>query len=219
MSEIIQHQANQIQQFSEMTQDQVDAIIKEKSQRYTKQRTTKTHKRLIKTREGAKGKIFKYVDRITAMDWLDKNYPGWSMEVVPNSFQALADHIFIAVKLTVVDLNLNGYVRTLTCYGCDEAIKSKETKELVPSQYIKSAETDALKRCVFSLGGFTDVYTNDSYADTSAPTRTDDDYLEIGQLIRDAAAKLPDDRLAKFAISLGKPETNLQQLKTHLEKL
>lgn len=131
--------------------------ISEESKRIERLRREKTSKSVIKEREGYGGMIFKYVNRFTVMRWLDKNYPNlWSMEVDPSSL-VLENGLYRAVvKLTVKELSY-GIERAITCVG-EEGEKNNNDQE-----GYKAAETDALKRCVFTLGGFSDIYAPDEF--------------------------------------------------------
>jgi len=124
-------------------------------------RNTPTNKNIIKVREGKKdvqGNIqyWKYITRLDAMKWLDESYPGWSWEFHCDSLKELAGLFIGSGTLTVIH---KGLKRSFTTIGDEEIIFKKETKEPVIKNYAKSVDTDALKRAVFTLGGFTDVYT------------------------------------------------------------
>lgn len=130
----------------------------------------KTPKSWIKFRDGKKGGVYKYVDRSSCHLWLDENFPGWSFEAI--AFESFGEYVYCTGKLTVFDQHatLNGQEysgtfvpRIIQCRGSKEAIRDSRTKELVPHDYYKSAETDALKRCAFTLGFAMDVYTGDDY--------------------------------------------------------
>jgi len=94
-------------------------------------------------------------------------YPGWSFEVVPGSFKEYAGHVSVAGTLTVIETGDFTFKRTITCIGSDEVEFRKDNKsQPVIMTYYKNAETDALKRCVFTLGGFCDVYTDEDLSDS-----------------------------------------------------
>jgi len=140
--------------------------ISEKSKRL---RNTTTPKNKILKRQGKAGKKWKYIRRIDAMEWLDNNYPGWSFEMIPDSIMEKAGYMWVTGKLTIYETGQAALKRVITCIGCDEIEFKTETvdgqkfklDEVLVIPYFKNAETDALKRCVFSLGGFKDVYTDD----------------------------------------------------------
>lgn len=126
--------------------------------RTVKARSTKTSKDKVKIREGKAGRKFKYIDRTSAMEWLDKHYPGWSFIILPDSYREDPVWLYMAGELTVYEPE--GLKRAIRCYGCIDLKKRKDTGALsYDMPYIKAIETDALKRCVFSLGGFADVYS------------------------------------------------------------
>jgi len=137
--------------------EKISNLLKSISIDNLNKRKNKTSKKNIYTRVGKDNKSFRYIKPKAVYQWLDQNYPLWSMEVIHESYKELSNFINIAVRLTVID-PVSFKVRVITRYGSKEAILKKDTKELVPTQYIKAAETDALKRCVVALGGFNDVY-------------------------------------------------------------
>lgn len=117
--------------------------------------------------KGRGGGTYSYINRMDAMEWLDKHYPGWSFEVDPASYFQLADHIYVAATLKVIHPK-TGIPRVIKTIGCDAAEYKKDangnqTKDLAVLQYVKAAETDALKRAVFTLGGYADVYSEFEY--------------------------------------------------------
>lgn len=146
------------------------------SEKAHKLRNTSTPGEKIKVRKGKGGKSWKYIQRIDAMEWLDKNYPGWSMEVDTLSFKEYAGFVYATVKLSVIEnIGDTALKREIKCTGCDEIEFTKETNQPVSMTYYKNAETDALKRCVFSLGGFKDVYSEEELEDIQQQICTDED--------------------------------------------
>jgi len=133
--------------------------LDEISKRSLKIRQGRTPQELVLTREGKKGEFYNYVNRLTVMKWLDENYPGWSFETIPDSFKEYGGYLCVTAKLTVWEPT--GLPRIITCTGQAEIRLSKTDRKPLQLTYYKNAETDALKRCVFTLGGFSDVYTDD----------------------------------------------------------
>jgi recombination DNA repair RAD52 pathway protein len=135
----------------------IAAVFSELSSKLQQTRKRKTHPNTIKTRAGKSGETYKYIKPNSVYQWLDRHYPLWSMEVIPSSYNELSGYISIAVQLTVIDPTTL-QKRTITRYGSKEAILKRDSQNLTLMPYLKSAETDALKRCCVALGGFNDVY-------------------------------------------------------------
>jgi len=129
-------------------------------------RKEKTPREHIKTREGAHGMTYKYVDRITVQTWLDEHYPGWSWEFDLGSVREIAGFFVGSGKLTVYEPEMSAHPRIIQTTGSMKIKFERETNEAFASEYAKGADSDALKRAVFTLGGFTDIYAPE-YADTS----------------------------------------------------
>lgn len=139
-----------------MVQDQNGvALFQSMAVKSVNLRKKRTQKRDIRVREGKAGQSWKYVTRLAIRKWLDANYPGWSFEIIPSSVNQIGNFVHIAGTLTVYEPETL-LKRTFTCFGAKEAIVSKG--ELATHPYLKSAESDAIKRCVCDLGGFNDVY-------------------------------------------------------------
>lgn len=145
--------------------DAYRSILNELSENNVARRKRKTDPRKIKLRQGKGDKSFKYIKGIEAYRWLDKNYPGWSAEVLPESYRELAGWINIAVRLTVIE-PITLHKRVITRTGSKEAIVTRETNSIASVQYIKAAETDAIKRCCVALGAWNDVYSDDDLDDS-----------------------------------------------------
>ena len=139
----------------------VQELLSVSSTKTKKLRNTKTPAKQIHKRDGKKGQVWSYIERITAMKWLDEYYPCWSFEILPESFKEYAGYVQCAGKLSVYDSDTS-LKRVITCYGQQEITVIKDSGNPQWKMYVKAVETDAFKRCVFTLGGFTDVYTKDS---------------------------------------------------------
>lgn len=150
----IQPQSLQKHQATEL--DCTLAVLADIGNRSNARRVEPTPSNYRKTKPGGGGKAYPYVKIAAFYRWLDKHYPGWSMEVLANSVNQMANFVHIAVKLRVVEPE--GVIREITSYGADEAIL--KDGQLIPHPYLKSAESDAIKRCVVKLGGFNDVYSD-----------------------------------------------------------
>lgn len=125
--------------------------VKQMNARYKKQ----TPKKFLKERKGKGGQTWTFVDRRYVEQWLNKEYgTRWSFQIEPASFQTIGEHVHVLGRLTVVESD--GTVRKVESYGAKEAIPSNG--HLTPHPYLKSAESDALKRCAAMLGCAADVY-------------------------------------------------------------
>lgn len=136
-------------------------MLKSKSQ---KLRSAKTKHDKVSLREGKKGQTFKYVKGKEFEKWLDANYPGWSWEVDTQTINQLGGFVSIKGTLTVYDME-TGFKRVMSRIGSKEAIIVNATNQLAVMPYLKSAETDALKRCCVALGAFNDVYSDVDFED------------------------------------------------------
>ena len=166
--------------------ESISNALKIVSERSLALREAKTPVEVIKLREGKKGKQWKYIDGITVQRWLDTNYPGWQWNVLPETLKKFGGYINIAGTLKVICPEL-GVFREFTCYGSDEIEYKKDTNEEVSLDYAKAAETDALKRCVFRLGGFTDVYTETPKADMNSQL-TEEEASQVMSYLSDIIA-------------------------------
>jgi len=128
---------------------------------YKKIRNKKTPEELVKTREGSQGKFYDYITRRAAMDWLDHNYPGWSMKFIKDKFDNISVAMVISIEIYDPVIKRK---RIIQAWGEKEVIKKKDGGH-AKIQYWKAAETDALKRCVMTLGGFNDVYTEGDFSE------------------------------------------------------
>lgn len=130
-------------------------VVSNLKKRYKQQ----TPKRFKKIRTGKGGKEFTYVDRRYVEQWLNDYYGDrWSFEVVPNSHVTIGDNVHVLCTLLLQEQS--GSIRKFTCYGAKEAIPSNGHLTVHP--YLKSAETDALKRCAAMIGCAADVYGAES---------------------------------------------------------
>jgi hypothetical protein len=160
--------------------------ISKKAHKLRNQRTEPNH---VKERKGKGGKVWKYINRITAMEWLDKNYPGWSMKTDPISFREYAGFVWGSVTINVIEGNGDTAIkREITCVGCDE-IEFKQDGSPLSLTYYKNAETDALKRCVFTLGGFKDIYTDE---ELDNPVMAKDDMIWFVENVVDRLRNKPE---------------------------
>ena len=160
MESIVQHQANSIISKDDIVKDGFD-LLRRKSQRL---RSTSTKQDKISLREGKQGKTFKYVKGKEFEKWLDMNYPGWSWEVDIINVNQLGGFVSVRGTLTVHDPD-TGFKRVMSRIGSKEAIIVNATNQLAVMPYLKSAETDALKRCCVALGAFNDVYSDVDFED------------------------------------------------------
>jgi hypothetical protein len=133
----------------------------------------KTPKRAKKARTGKGGIQFAYINRAYAKAWLDKHFPFHNISVIHESARLEGGYASIVVRLEVA--TEEGITRVIQMYGSKEAIVVKETGQLAPHPYFKSAETDAIKRCAVWLGCANDVYGNEELDDAEIVGVSKDD--------------------------------------------
>lgn len=148
---------------NEITQYQNNDIIVEKlnkaRDKAIKLRSSKTSKEQVKWRDGKAGQRWKYITRAQAEAELDKHYPGWSYEAM--DYKELFDRVHVLGRLTVIDENVGK--RIIQRWGSKEIIKKKDGSIATATDYIKSAESDSIKRCTIGFGLFNDVYTDEDF--------------------------------------------------------
>ena len=196
-----------------------------------KLRSHRTRKEKIKYRDGKKGKTFKYIDGQTAMAWLDKNFPGWSMETIEQ--WEYAGYYNVKVRITVIEFVrdnegkiISSYKRVIQCIGTKEIILSKEDKRPVMSEYAKSAETDGIKRAVSRLGGFSDVYSEfvEEEIDFELPEEDATEFLKLYKnvFMKTASTNEPStkkiENLEKQIRSLRTGHLTIQQIKDYIKQ-
>ena len=160
MDTIVKHKADSIISRDDIVSEGFD-LLRKKSQRL---RSTRTKQDKVSLREGKQGKTFKYVKGKEFEKWLDMNYPGWSWEVDMININQLGGFVSVRGTLTVYDPD-TGFKRVMSRVGSKEAIIANATNQLAQMPYLKSAETDALKRCCVALGAFNDVYSDVDFED------------------------------------------------------
>lgn len=158
-----------------------------------KRRKTKTPKSAQKVRKGKDGKSFTYVNGDYAQKWLDDNYPGSSWEVDPDSVNNIGNNVHVAGTLTLVEKS--GVVRRIKRYGSKEAILNSGTGQLVTHPYLKSAETDALKRCLAFLGMANDIYGSGIEAEEKVAVCDPNDIRWFAEQMPTILASLPPEKL------------------------
>lgn len=131
--------------------------------KYVQRRLVKTPKKYTYKREGGRGKMFTYVKRFICQIWLDTYYPGqWSFTQDDYYIDKEIGKAFVHGVLEVWEDDANVFDRKISAWGDNDLTRDKETGEFHSNQdMLKGAESDALKRCVFTLGGFNDIYTID----------------------------------------------------------
>lgn len=178
-----------------------------------------TPKKFKKTRQGKAGKEFTYVDRRYVEQWLNEHYADrWSFEVVANSWYSLGDNIHILCTLSVMEKS--GTVRKFTCVGAKEAIPSNGHLTVHP--YLKSAESDALKRCAAMLGCAADIYAGEAVESTEEVKLGDpSDILWFSSVVNVIAAMIPLDKvynLPKQFTALAEGKLSKAQIITNYAK-
>ncbi len=99
----------------------------------------------IKQRDGSFGQTLNYVSGYTVIDRLNQAFESlWSFEIV--SHEIHQDEVIVIGKLTAADI--------IKCqFGSSRTTRAKETGEIVSlADDLKSAATDALKKCSSLLG-------------------------------------------------------------------
>jgi len=166
-----------------------------------------------------KKKLFSYIKWGSAAMWLDENYPGWSFEVVPESFRENAGSINCIGKLTVYEPN--GLMRIMMAAGNVEINTKKDGTGIVALDYWKVAETDAFKRCVARLGGFNDLYADEVFEEYS--NEIDKLFNEVFPVLIEKALeekhKFNFDNVAKVLISYFRGNITIQRINELLGEL
>jgi len=158
--------------FEEHAQDLIKKRFDDAKKTNIDNRFEKTNEASIKIREGKGGQRWRYISRIDALQWLDKHFPLWSWNTDPNSFREYAGYVQCVGTLEVKTEQL--VTRSITTYGSVEIRINSTTGQPVMMTYAKNCDTDALKRAVFTLGGFSDIYSDiDDETDFEMPTSND----------------------------------------------
>jgi hypothetical protein len=116
----------------------------------------------IKTRQGRSGQQLAYVEVADVIDRLNAALPSWSFEVV--SHQVLDDEVVVHARLRAGDVVKEDF-------GAHELTKSRHDGTTVcVGDDLKSAASDALKRCARLMGVALDLYRGGGDAAPHAPT-------------------------------------------------
>jgi len=118
----------------------------------------------IRTRQGRNGQQLAYVEVADVIERLNSALTSWSFEVV--SHQVLNDEVVVHARLRAGDVVKEDF-------GAHEITKSRHdgTKVCIGDD-LKSAASDALKRCARLLGVALDLYRSGGDAVPHAPTPT-----------------------------------------------
>ena len=120
----------------------------------------------IRTRQGRNGQQLAYVEVADVIERLNSALPSWSFEVV--SHQVLDDEVVVHARLRTGD----GIVKE--DFGGSSITRTKNDGSVVClADDLKSASSDALKRCARLLGVALDLYrgAGDVAPRGAAPTR------------------------------------------------
>ena len=119
----------------------------------------------IRTRQGRNGLTLAYVEVGDVIERLNSALPSWSFEVV--SHQVLDDEVVVHARLRAGDVVKEDF-------GAHEVTKSRQDGSTVcVGDDLKSAASDALKRCARLMGVALDLYRGggDSAPRAAAPAR------------------------------------------------
>jgi hypothetical protein len=118
----------------------------------------------IRTRQGRSGQQLAYIEVADVIERLNLALPSWSFEVV--SHQVLDDEVVVHARLRAGDVVKEDF-------GAHEVTKSRNDGTTVcVGDDLKSAASDALKRCARLLGVALDLYKGgDATPRAAAPTR------------------------------------------------
>jgi len=101
-----------------------------------------------------------YVPWTYTAQWLDKNFPGWSFELIGSCYQIKEQYIQIG-RLTVYHKGMKRIIENVgqesTQYKKDK-MGNVTKEEVTTMEYVKNTMTDAFKRCAALLGCTNDLY-------------------------------------------------------------
>jgi hypothetical protein len=149
-------------------------------------RKLETNPKFIKEFVGKGNKSFKYIDRNTACLYLDMLTSEWDWVFDISTFKRERNQYYGTGTLTVV---FNNFERVITTVGAVD-IRKKDGVE-VDMDYVKSVDSDALKRACSTLGLFHDVYSD---VDINEPIKKQDnselESFYITEIMDDAIANM-----------------------------
>ena len=104
----------------------------------------------IRTRQGRNGQLLSYVEVADVVDRLNEALPSWSFEVI--SHQILDDEVVVQARLRADDV-------TKEDFGGSAITRSKADGSVICiADDLKSAASDALKRCARLMGVALELY-------------------------------------------------------------
>ncbi len=123
-----------------------------------------TPAKYIKERSGRGGRSFKYVTGAYIQARLNEIFGwAWSFEVKESGFSPSKKSVYVLGRLTVVNPLTNQIMVAKEQFGSSE-IKVSNGSELDFADDMKSAATDALKKCASLLGIAADIYADETTA-------------------------------------------------------
>lgn len=131
-------------------------------------RGIKTPTQHLYTREQG-GKDFVYVKQGYVMSWLDEHFPDWSFQI-KEKWEDSFGHVNVIGELTA---RTEKDLVVINAVGSKQVTLRRNTNDIVPGQYYKAAETDALKRCARYLGCANDIYFNEDLDEISIVSESD----------------------------------------------
>jgi hypothetical protein len=118
----------------------------------------------IRTRHGRNGQQLAYVEVADVIERLNLTLPSWSFEVV--SHQVLDDEVVVHARLRAGDVVKEDF-------GAHEVTKSwQDGTTVCVGDDLKSAASDALKRCARLIGVALDLYRGGGHAAPRAAATT-----------------------------------------------
>lgn len=121
----------------------------------------KTPKQHIKTRLGRGNRSFSYVTGSYVQNKLNLVFGWcWSFEVKDHGTSPGGTGVWVLGKLLVLDPTTRQVLVTKEQFGSSDIKFTKENKEVDYADDMKSAATDALKKCASLLGIAADIYAD-----------------------------------------------------------
>ncbi len=119
----------------------------------------------VRERKGRGGKNFKYVTGSYVQSVLNRVFGwGWSFEVKNHGLDPAKTGVWVLGKLTVLDPATRQPMIIKEQFGSSEIKKMREGGLVDYADDLKSATTDALKKCASLLGVAADIYADPEVA-------------------------------------------------------
>lgn len=123
-----------------------------------------TPAKYVKTRQGRGGRQFSYTTVSYVQDRLNQIFGwGWSFQVKDHG-QSPQGSLWVLGSLTILDPKTRQIVVTKEQFGSSEYKTGSNGKEVDYADDLKSATSDALKKCASLLGIALDLYATEEVA-------------------------------------------------------